>query len=781
MGFMNPEPPAAAAPQACLHCGLPSYGARFCCHGCEAAYDVINGMGLGGYYLRRLLDPAARALKPEPEARADLARHTVTTANGAHTLMLAVDGLQCAACVWLIESILAREADLQTGRVNMTTRRLRLAWRGDAARAAYFCQLVEQLGYRLVPFDPACLTDSTDKSGRALMRALAVSAFAAGNVMLISLATWFGVTQNMGPATRDLMHWVSALIALPAIAYSGMVFFSSAAGALRHGRTNMDVPISIGVILVTCMSLWQTSVGGLHTYFDSAVTLLFFLLIGRVLDQRARGQARNTAEQLLLLRAADVSVLQPDGSVRRVPQSTVQAGDMALVGMGERVGVDGVLESAAASLDTSLVSGESLPEIVARGAKIFAGTINLGAAIQLRVAATGDSTLLAECVRLIEAAEQARGKFVILTDRIARFYAPVVHLCALSTFVVWWALLHRGASDSLMAAAAVLIITCPCALALAVPAVQVIATSRLFRAGILLKSPTALERLALVDTAVFDKTGTLTEPSLVLAGGAPAPALGVAAAMAAHSRHPLCRALVRAAGSARMDDGVIEHPGQGLEKNGTRLGSRAFCGIPPRESAGPEMCLTQPGEAPVIFIFAEALRHDAAATMDVLQKRRLHVEIASGDQVQSVQRIATALHVADFRGRLSPVQKSDRILALRASGHHVLMVGDGLNDGPCLAAADVSAAPASAADISQTVADVVFQGDGLAPVAAVLQMARRARACMRQNLAMSIGYNAIMVPLAACGYVMPWVAALAMSSSSIAVMLNSLRLQRVKL
>ena len=778
MGFLSPEVPAAAA---CLHCGLPSHGARFCCHGCEGAYDVINGMGLGGYYLRRLLDPAARALKPEPEARTDLARNIVTTVDGTHTLMLAVDGLQCAACVWLIESILAREADVQTGRVNMTTRRLRLAWRGDMARADHFCQIVERLGYRLVPFDPACLTENTDKAGRALMRALAVAAFAAGNVMLISLGTWFGLTQNMGPATRDLMHWFSALIALPAIAYSGMVFFRSAASALRHGRTNMDVPISIGVILVTCMSLWQTSIGGVHTYFDSAVTLLFFLLIGRVLDQRARGQARNTAEQLLLLRAADVSVLQQDGSVRRMPQSAVAAGDLALVGMGERVGVDGVLESRHASLDTSLVTGESLPESVTHGVKIFAGTINLGAAIQLRVAATGDSTLLAECVRLIEAAEQTRGKFVILTDRVARFYAPAVHLCALSTFIVWWALLHRGVSDSLMAAAAVLIITCPCALALAVPAVQVIATSRLFRAGILLKSPTALERLALVDTAVFDKTGTLTEPSLVLAGHAPAPALRVAAAMAAHSRHPLCRALVHASSGGRMEAGVIEHPGQGLEKDGIRLGSRVFCGLELGEAAGPELCLVQPGETPVIFTFAESLRHDAASTMDVLQKRGLHVEIASGDQLPSVQRVAAALKIADFHGRLSPVQKSNRIEALRAAGHHVLMVGDGLNDGPCLAAADVSAAPASAADISQTVADVVFQGDGLAPVAAVLRMARLASGAMRQNLALSIGYNAVMLPLAACGYVTPWLAALAMSSSSIAVMLNSLRLQRVKL
>jgi Cu2+-exporting ATPase len=772
-------------PLACAHCGLPSFGGTFCCSGCEAAYQLISGSGLGGYYLRRLLDPKQRALKPAPESRADLDRYVVTAPDGTHTLILAVDGVQCAACVWLIESLLARETGLKSGRVNMTTRRLRLLWQGDAALAQKFCGVVEQLGYRLVPFDPSCIAEASDQAGRALMRAMAVAAFAAGNVMLISFATWIGVTQNMGPATRDLMHWVSALIALPAIAYAGMPFFRSAWGVVRHGRTNMDVPISIGVILVTCMSLWQTVIGGMHAYFDSAVTLLFFLLVGRVLDQRARGQARRTAEQLLLLRGADAAVLQADGSVRRVPQGQVVEGQLVLVGMGERVGVDGVLDADGTSLDTSLVTGESLPEHVVRGAKIFAGTINLGAPIQVRVAATGDATLLAECVRLIEAAEQARGKFRIMADRVSRFYAPVVHVCALSTFLAWWLLLHRPVADSLMVAAAVLIITCPCALALAVPAVQVIATSRLFRAGILLKSPTALERLALVDTAVFDKTGTLTEPDLALQAGAPAEALAVAASLAARSRHPLCRTLLAAAGPVPVAQGVVEISGQGLLRDttggATKLGSRAFCGLPAGPASGPELCLTRPGAAPVFFTFAETPRHDAAEVMAALRKDGVALHIASGDQQAAVARVAGVLGITDFQARLSPVQKSAVIGALRQAGHHVLMVGDGLNDSPCLAAADVSAAPASAADISQTVADVVFQGDGLAPVPAVLRMARRARWAMRENLTLSIAYNTIMLPLAACGYVTPWVAALAMSSSSILVIMNSLRLQRVRL
>lgn len=746
-------------------------------------------MGLGGYYISRLLNPAERPLKPDPAAEADLARHVVTASDGTHTLTLAVDGLQCAACVWLIEAVLARQPGLTLGRLNMSTRRLRLAWRGGGAtigtQAATYVHAVSQLGYRLVPFDPAALRQANDETGRALMRYLAVAGFAAGNVMLISLGTWFGATQNMGPATRELMHWVSALIAMPALAYAGLPFFRSAITALRHGRTNMEVPISIGVVAVTAMSLWQTIAGGPHTYFDGAVTLLFFLLIGRVLDHRARGQARATVEQLLLLRATDVAVIRPDGTVHRMPHAQVVPGALVLVGMGERIGVDGTLTSGSATLDTSLVTGESLPVTAEAGASVFAGAINMGPALTLRVTATGDGTLLAECVRLIEAAEQARGKLVLLADRIARLYAPVVHICAASTFLVWFGLLQRGLEPSLLAACAVLIVTCPCALALAVPAVQVIATSRLMQAGILLKSPTALERLAVVDTVVFDKTGTLTAPHLRLRDGAPTEALAAAAALAASSRHPLCRALVYAAGPIRPAPAVVEFPGEGVssvtDDGEARLGSRAFCGLTASDGTSAELCLVRTGRPPAVFTFDEQMRADASAIANTLRAAKLQLRIISGDREAAVARVAAALGITDWRAGQSPVRKAEAVATLRAQGHAVLMVGDGLNDGPSLASATVSAAPATAADISQTVADIVFQGEALAPVAAVLKMAKRARTAMRQNLALSIAYNALMVPLAACGYITPWLAALAMSSSSILVMLNALRLQRIKL
>jgi len=775
----------AATDATCVHCGLPTPNhRRFCCPGCAAAYETIQGLGLGSYYRQRALDAAARPPRPDSTDHWDLGRCIATDNDGLHTLTLAVDGLQCGACVWLIEQVLARDSRVASGRVNMTTRRLRIAWRGPVDDATRLVSLVERLGYRLVPFDTAALAATQDRTLRGLLRALAVAGFAAGNVMFASIAIWAGLVQGMGPAMRTLLYWESALIAMPAIAYAGLPFFRSAFAVLRRGHTNMDVPISIGVVLVTSISLLQTIQGGEHAYFDSACSLLFFLLIGRVLDHRARGAARASAEQLLALRTSDVTLLDDDGGTQRVAAGAVVPGARLLVGMGERIGVDGTVQSGETSLDVSLVTGESLPLPAGPGTAVFAGTLNLGAAIVVRATATGGGTLLAECVRLIEAAESRKGRFVILADRVARRYAPAVHVAAAATFLWWWQGLGVPAMQALLTASSVLIVTCPCALALAVPAVQVIATSRLFRSGILLKSATALERLAGIDTVVFDKTGTLTEPVAAVVGTPQPAALAVAASLAAASRHPLARSLVAAAGSVPAAEGVVEHPGRGLAlgtpEGEIRLGSRAFAGDPVAPAAaGPELWLARPGHAPLRFAFAERLRPDAVATVRRLRAMGVSIHLASGDRTPAVAGIAAALGITDWHAERQPADKVALVERLRAEGRHVLMVGDGLNDGPCLAAADVSVSPSTAADISQTVADVIFQGIKLAPVAIVLLVARRARAVMRQNLALSLGYNAVTLPLAAAGLVTPWLAAAAMSSSSLLVMANSFRVRRI--
>jgi Cu2+-exporting ATPase len=777
----------AAAPAACAHCGqaLPAGAdARFCCAGCATAYAIVQDLGLGQFYARRAAAAGARALRPDAqEAERDYAAHVRTDGAGRSVLHLMVDGVSCAACVWLIESVLAQEAGLVEGRLNMTTRRLAIRWDGPAAEANRYARRVAALGFRLVPYDPGRLVVAADRAERELLKAMAVAGFAAGNIMLLSVSVWAGHIQGMGQATRDLMHWVSSLIALPAIAYAGRPFFRSALDALKAGRTNMDVPISIGVVLAAAMSLWQTMESGPHAYFDSAVTLLFFLLVGRYLDRRARGRARAAAEQLLSFDTRSLAVVRQDGTAVRVPAEAVRTGDVVLVAAGERVGIDGTVLAGSSDLDASLITGESAPAAARPGTPVFAGTVNLSAPLRIRVTATGERLLLAEIARLMEAAERGRGRFVALADRVARAYAPAVHLLAAATFAGWLALGAAGWEQALTHAIAVLIITCPCALALAVPAVQVVASGRLLRRGILLKSATALERLATVDGVVFDKTGTLTQGDLGLLPdpARPADALRLAASLAQASRHPLARAVARAAPEVPARDDVVEHPGQGLSAAGgaIRLGSRVFCGAGAAgENAGPELWLAAPGMAPVRFAFAERLRPDAAAVVSWLRAQGLPVALLSGDRPGAVAAVARQAGIERWRADCNPADKVRHLTAAGAAGQRLLMVGDGLNDAPALAAAHVSISPATAADISQTAADAVFQGERLAAVAETLAVARRAAGLVRQNLAIALLYNLGAVPLAVAGRVTPLIAAIAMSSSSLLVIANALRLAR---
>jgi len=782
----------------CLHCGqeqgegaasaaLAADGAGpFCCSGCAAAYDLVRGLGLGRYYDRRSVDPAARPLRPDDDAPAiDYSPHARLEVDGGQCLHLMVDGLQCAACVWLIETALGRQSGVVQARLNMTTRRLTLRWNPAETDANAVVGTVTQLGYRAVPFDPDRLGGAQAKTEKELLRAMAVAGFAMGNVMLLSVSVWAGYSQGMGTATRDLMHWISALICMPAIAYALRPFARSAFGALRRGRTNMDVPITIGVLLATGMSLFETMNSGLHAYFDGAVMLLFFLLIGRYLDQRARGRARSAAEQLLGLRANAVTILREDGTSAVVTPEQVSPGTVILVATGERVPVDGRVLDGVSDLDTALITGEAVPGSVRPGDQVFAGMLNLTAPLRLTVTAVGEGTLLAEIVRLMEVAEQGRAKYVAVADRVSRLYAPVVHVAALSTFAAWTLIVGAPWQVALMNAVAVLIITCPCALALAVPVVQVIASGRLMRQGTLLKNATALERLAVIDTVVFDKTGTLTEgrPTPQLDGVDPED-LRLAVSLAGASRHPLARALASALPGVPVAVGVREIPGAGLEWDGAdgviRLGSRRFTGAPDDtlDAGGPELWLARPGAAPRRIVFLDAPRLDAAAVVAALKARGLDIRLLSGDRRGAVAAVAERLGIADWRAEQTPADKTAALDELAGQGRRVLMVGDGLNDAPALAAASVSMSPSTAVDVSQTTADVVFQGRMLRPIVESVEVARRSGRLVKQNFAIALLYNLCAVPLAMAGLLTPLLAALAMSSSSLIVILNALRLAR---
>lgn len=781
---------ATRAEVVCAHCGdrlasAPAArdgDAQFCCAGCAAAYHVIRGLGLDRYYDMRRPAPGVRSLRPEAEsAGVDVAAYARTSTDGRVALDLMVDGLSCAACVWLIESMLAREPGLIVGRVNIGSRRLHLEWIGSVADGQRFVAAVERLGYRLVPFDPDCLAQAEDQAGRRLLWALAVAGFASANVMLFSVSLWSGV--EMGPKTRDLLHWFSALIALPAIAYAGQPFFRSALLAIRRGRTNMDVPISLGVLLVSAMSVVETARGSAHAYFDGAVMLLFFLLIGRFLDHRARGAARSAVQSFLALRAKAVTILLPDGGTQACRPDSVLPGQEVLVAAGERIGIDGIVTRGESEVDTSLVTGESVPAAATPGHQVFAGTVNLAQPLVIRAVSVGEGTLLAEIARLMEAAESRRGRFVALADRIARFYAPTVTVTAVGTFLLWWAVLQAPWQSALTNAVAVLIITCPCALGLAVPAVHVIASGRLMRRGILIKDSTAFDRLAEIDTVVFDKTGTLTEGALDLCEPErfDAETLGAAATLAQSSRHPLAVALTRAARQKNaalppVIDDAREEPGRGIAAGQMRLGSRSFCGVTQAEpAAGPELWFARPGLPPVRFTFADRPRRDAAEIVGWLRRQGFGLALRSGDNAEVVDAVGAALGIDDRMAKQSPGDKVACLEALRDAGRRVLMVGDGLNDAPALAAAHVSISPSTAADISQNAADIVFQGMALAPVRYTVECAKRARQVSRENIALALFYNVLMVPLAVAGQVTPLVAAIAMSSSSLIVILNSFR------
>lgn len=710
-------------------------------------------------------------------------------AAGICRMEVLVDGVTCGNCVNRIERALNHAEGVVTARVNLAARRLALAWHDGETDAGSLSALVERLGYRVVPFAPERLSAEAGNHDQTLMRSLAVAGFAAANIMMLSVAVWAGNASDMGPGTRGMLVWISAVIAVPTVAYSGRTFFVSALAAIRAGRMNMDVPIALAISLTMAMSLYEAIIGGRHVYFDSAVTLLFFILAGRALDARARGRARSAAEHLMALQARAATVLDADGRPITLPVDQVRVGMRVLVAAGERAPVDGEILDGSGSLDASLISGESAPKAVGPGERIFAGMRALDAVFTIRVDAVGRDTLLAEIARLTSDAEQQRARYVELADRLARAYAPGVHLLAAATLIGWLLFSGIGWQGALLNAVAVLIVTCPCALALAVPVVQVVASGRLLRKGIIVKSPTALERLAAIDALVLDKTGTLTTGELRLRRKNmdwSEADLVAAASMAAGSRHPLARALVRAVPSAAAATGVQEIAGAGLSRKAKageiRLGSRAFCSV--TESAdddGPELWLHQPGRAAVRFAFDDTMRSDAVRVIKKLAGAGIALELLSGDRPEVVRRFAEELGLGAWRGGASPADKAARLTALAKEGRRVGMVGDGLNDAPALATALVSLSPATAADISQCAADLVFQGSRLEPVAEAIAVARRTQRLVRQNLFLSFGYNLVMIPLAMAGALTPLIAAVAMSLSSLTVVVNALRLEHGEL
>lgn len=714
----------------------------------------------------------------------NLGRYVIQESPDHFRLNLLVDGMHCPSCVSIIESAMHKHPDVTSARLNLSTRRLAVTWQGNPERGGELAAQINAMGYRAVAFDPASEQTETSRYEKTLLRCLAVAGFATGNLMLLSIPLWTSDAVQMGDGTRTLFHWLQAAVAIPAIAYCGQPFFRSAWSAIRLGKGNMDVPISIAVILAAAMSLFETTTHGAHSYFDSGVMLLFFLLIGRYLEARARGRARGAAQDLLSMMQGEAMLITATGTQEKIALADIKQGMILQIAAGEKIGADGIIIQGQTDIDSSLITGETLPMAAQIGSDVFAGTLNLSQSIRIQVSKPHEQSLLADIIRLMETAEQSQARYVTLADQLAGWYTPAVHALAALTFAGWLVLGHVAWQVALLYAATVLIITCPCALGLAVPVVQVLASSRLMRAGILLKSGSALERLASITHAVFDKTGTLTlgSPTLLSAAHYDTVTLQLAASMASHSRHPLSKAISSAYQGNLITLDTQEIQGCGLETSWQsqtiRFGKRSWVcpdlqGVPDQAL---ELWLSGDQIPPVRFTFSDHLRSDAEAIIDELQRQGIHVLLLSGDRREVAESVAQTLHIKTWEGGLSPLQKTEHIAALIASGARVLMVGDGLNDAPSLASATVSMSPTSAIDITQNTADIVFQGNKLEPVLTAWRIACHSQKLVRQNFLLAIGYNIIAIPMAVAGMVTPLIAAIAMSSSSLVVIANAMRL-----
>jgi P-type Cu2+ transporter len=723
------------------------------------------------------------------QATRDFSHYVRDLGSGLSHIDLAVEGVSCAGCMSKIERGLSAMPDVTLARVNLTDRRVALEWRQGALDPAGFIDRLAELGYKAYPFETVRAEAVEAENSRFLLRCLGVAAFATMNVMMLSVPVWSGNVGDMIPEQRDFFHWLSALIALPAAAYAGQPFFRSAFHALRTRNVNMDVPISIGVTLALAMSVVETSRHAEHAYFDAAIMLLTFLLVGRYLDQSMRRRTRAVAGNLAALKAETATKFVGGDEISEVPVAAILPGDIVLLRPGERCAVDGTVIEGRSEVDQSLITGETLYAPAEQGTAVYAGSLNISGTLRIRVSAASEGTLLAEITRLLDHALQARSRYVQLADRASRLYAPVVHVTALLT-MLGWVLAGATWHDALVTAIAVLIITCPCALGLAIPTVQTVASGAMFRAGVLLNSGDAIERLAEVDRIIFDKTGTLTLPELdvVNSAGVPKDVFDLAGQLALASHHPVAVAVARASNAKSPLAGIVEEPGQGvrgfIDGEEVRLGRPSFCKA---DELANEILALDPevsvvafsrGEKRLVFSVRQRLRPDAQATVSALQMRGIPVEILSGDRDPAVRAAAQALGIVEWRAGVTPADKIARINDLKQQGFKVMMVGDGLNDAPSLAAAHVSMSPISAAHLSQATADLVFLGRPLAPVVAAIDLSRKALHLMRQNLWLAVGYNLLAVPIAIAGFATPLIAAASMSGSSLLVMLNALRARR---
>jgi Cu2+-exporting ATPase len=772
----------AASDRSCRHCGeaLATDDVDYCCNGCESAAVWIRDAGLDDYYRLRTVDGNRIATDAGDYLawdRADVQRGHVTESLDGNEITLAVEGLRCAACAWLIDRALMREPGVTAVSVNAVTGRLRLGWRPERTPLSALLRRLSALGYRPHLAGGAALERERRRERNQLLLRLGLAALATTQAMMFSEALYLDSNGTMPLATRDLFRWLTFLVCTPVVFYSGMPFLTGMVRELRLRRPGMDTLAATSILLAYFASLVETLRGGPHVWFDAAAMFVLFLLSARLLERFAR--LRASARLDLLARAQPALAWRlRGGRAEQVPIHDLEIADEVRVPADSPVPADGVLLDAQAAFDESLLSGESAACGKRAGDTVYAGSVALAQPARLRITGVGTQTRLSQILRLVERAQAQRPVLAQHADRVAGVFVLAMFMLSATAFAYWSSLDSSRAFPVMLA---VMVAACPCALSLAVPAALSAANDALARRGVLVLGADALARLADVDTVLLDKTGTLTlgQPALVridiFDGRDQQESLALAAALERDSRHPLAQAFARPLSPNIQEQRLL--PGLGVEGrhagHAYRLGRADFACHGADDGA---LWLSEDGRALARFELADPLRSDGTAAVIRLRALGLKLQVASGDAEPAVRAVCTELGIADFRARQSPEDKLATIRRMQAQGRRVLMLGDGINDAPVLAGADVSVAMGQGSALAQRSADVLLLGNDLSALPEAIALARRTRRVIRQNFGWALAYNLIAVSIAASGWIHPGWAALGMAGSSLGVTLNALRL-----
>jgi Cu2+-exporting ATPase len=806
----------SAGEHPCFHCGEPiprglvihariaSRDQPVCCHGCKAVAEFISGAGLGDYYKYRDASSSRADEPPRPDRwaaydRPELVeRLTRAEPNGARSITVLLEGLRCAACSWLADKALSLQSGVLDVSVNPATARARLVWDPGKVRLGDLLRVLEHVGLRPHPLAGEPSEQMALLERRDALKRLAVAGFGNMQVMMFAVPLYFGEATGIDPVMREYMRLVSMLVSIPVALYSGWPFYQGALMALRSRSISMDVPVSLGIILAFMASVWNALTGSGEVYFDSVTMFVFFLGLGRYIEMIARHRAGSVADALARLAPMTARRVR-EGVTEDVQAVELAVGDELVVRAGEVFAADGIVLEGEGRVDESMLTGESNAIAKPPGARVHQGTHNLATPVRVRVTAVAGNTVLSGVVALLERAQAERPRLAKAADRAAAWFLGRILVGAAIVFAVWWFL---DPARAFPATLAVLVVTCPCALSLATPTALAAATAALARRGVLVAHTDAIETLSKATHVLWDKTGTLTKGLVrvedVRTHGdvTSQQALEWAASLEQLSEHPIARAFTVTGAPTVRASSVEVHAGRGLEGriDGRllRIGTRAFAGglhpgsRPAVESdaaadaTSGESWVYLGDESGVIAAFrlTDPLRPEAGTCVDGLAALGLPSEIVSGDETSAVARIAERCGIEQLSARLTPQHKLDRLKALQRDGSVVVAVGDGINDAPLLRGADVAVAMGRGSALAQTSADLILVRESLDDLPHTVELARRTQRVIRQNLTWAVAYNLAALPLAALGFVPPWLAAIGMSLSSVVVVLNAMRLSR---